>query len=280
MSSINIEPVMPVQLAQALANPPFPALDSALRGGRPTGLDELAATRDQHGGRLAIGVMPLARALLLPQALARFARAWPGATVNVVEGPFSELLSDLREGSLDLLVGAMRDLSAVPDVVQEGLFDDDPVIVGRADHPLAGRPRVSWREAAAHPLCLLSDDMQNRRILDRLAASLSVALRPAIVSNSFLGVCAHLRQGGYASIVPHTFRHLFGGTEDLAMPDPVDPPHAQAVGLVLSDRDPLPPMASALYRAVIKGGLESAMASAGRPRGSSMPSLQSFRNFV
>lgn len=31
MSSTNIEQVMPVKLAQALANPLFPALDSALR---------------------------------------------------------------------------------------------------------------------------------------------------------------------------------------------------------------------------------------------------------
>ena len=32
---------MPVKLAQALANPLFPALDSALRSGRHIGLDEL-----------------------------------------------------------------------------------------------------------------------------------------------------------------------------------------------------------------------------------------------
>ncbi|CDL60873.1 Chromosome partition protein MukE [Klebsiella pneumoniae IS39] len=37
----NIEQVMPVKLAQALANPLFPALDSALRAGRHIGLDEL-----------------------------------------------------------------------------------------------------------------------------------------------------------------------------------------------------------------------------------------------
>ena len=41
MSSTNIEQVMPVKLAQALANPLFPALDSALRLGRHIGLDEL-----------------------------------------------------------------------------------------------------------------------------------------------------------------------------------------------------------------------------------------------
>ena len=41
MSLTNIEQVMPAKLAQALANPLFPALDSALRAGRHIGLDEL-----------------------------------------------------------------------------------------------------------------------------------------------------------------------------------------------------------------------------------------------
>lgn len=41
MSLTNIEHVMPVKLAQALANPLFPALDSQLRAGRHIGLDEL-----------------------------------------------------------------------------------------------------------------------------------------------------------------------------------------------------------------------------------------------
>jgi len=44
MSSTNIEQVMPVKLAMALANPIFPALDSQLRAGRHIGIDEL----DQH----------------------------------------------------------------------------------------------------------------------------------------------------------------------------------------------------------------------------------------
>ncbi|WP_336618952.1 LysR substrate-binding domain-containing protein [Stenotrophomonas sp. PS02289] len=155
----ELEAVIEVPLLQRRGKTlqPTPAANRLLRQVRlalaelNAGLDELHALRDQHGGRLAIGVMPLARAILLPQALARFARAWPGATVNVVEGPFSEVLADLREGSLDLLVGAMRDLSAVRDVVQEGLFDDDPVIVGRAGHPLAGRKTLTFDHLLRYP---------------------------------------------------------------------------------------------------------------------------------
>ncbi len=41
MSSTNIEQVIPVKLAQALANSLFPALDSSLRAGRHIGIEEL-----------------------------------------------------------------------------------------------------------------------------------------------------------------------------------------------------------------------------------------------
>lgn len=100
-------------------------------------LDELDALRSKTAGRITLGVMPLARAILLPQVLARFSRAHPGASVNVIEGPYAELLGHLREGALDLLIGALRDHLPARDVIQEGLFDDDPVIVGRSGHPLA-----------------------------------------------------------------------------------------------------------------------------------------------
>ncbi len=92
--------------------------------------------------------------------------------------------------------------------------------------------------------------MQNRRIMDKLAASIGVTIKPTAVSNSFLGVCSHLRHGDWASIVPHNFFYVFGEAPDLARLDLVDPNHTQAIGLVLSDRDPPSPMAGALLAAV------------------------------
>ena len=41
-------------------------------------------------------------------------------------------------------------------------------IVTPADGPFRGRTDVTWREAADAPLCLLTPDMQNRRIIDQL----------------------------------------------------------------------------------------------------------------
>ena len=110
----------------------------------------------------------------------------------------------------------------------------------------AGRESIAWHEAALERLCLLSEEMQNRRIIDAILKSLGLKVRPAIVSNSFLAVCSHLRQGGFASIVPHGFFYVFVKSHGLVAIDLVEPAHSQMIGLVLSDRDPLPPMAAAI----------------------------------
>jgi DNA-binding transcriptional LysR family regulator len=128
-------------------------------------------------------------------------------------------------------------------------------VAGRGSrHALA--KTITWAEAAREPLCLLSEDMQNRRIINNVAASIGLTIKPAVVSNSYLGVCSHLRRGAWASIVPHTFFYVFGGASDLIMIDLVDPAHSQSIGLVLSDRDPLSPMARALMASTLNADLE------------------------
>ncbi|WP_259167214.1 LysR family transcriptional regulator [Xanthomonas sp. 4461] len=136
---------VPLTMRRGKAMQPTPVAERLLRQVRlalaevRAALDEVAALRSHDAGRVVVGVMPLARAILLPQALARFARAHPAASISVVEAPYAQLLAHLREGGLDLLIGALRDPLPVRDVLQEPLFDDEPVIVARSGHPLAGK---------------------------------------------------------------------------------------------------------------------------------------------
>ena len=103
---------------------------------------------------------------------------------------------------------------------------------------------------------MLSEDMQNRRIINKVAASIGVGIKADVVSNSFLGVLSHVRHGEWASIVPHTFARLFVGSADVVAIDLVEPKHTQAIGLVLSDREPLAPMAGALLSSVADADFE------------------------
>lgn len=100
-------------------------------------------------GRIAIGAMPLSRAELLPRALAQVAREMPGARFDVAEGSWRELVEPLRDGTLDMMIGALRPAPGPPDLQQLPLLDDRLVIVGRAGHPLAGG-KAPDREAMRH----------------------------------------------------------------------------------------------------------------------------------
>ncbi|MAD37134.1 LysR family transcriptional regulator [Tistrella sp.] len=195
-------------------------------------------------GTLRLGVIPAA----MPSVAflsARFMAAHPAARIAI-----QSLTSRAIQRGLDAfeLDGGLTYLENEPPehVRLLPLYQERYVFVTGPDHPFAGRDRLGWAEAFTQTLCLLSEDMQNRRILNKVASGLGVTVDAPVVSNSFLGACAHIRQGGWSSIVPHTFLHVLGATPDLVSIDLVDPVHTQSVGLVLSDRDPPSPMAAAL----------------------------------
>ena len=143
------------------------------------------------------------------------------------------------------------------------LYHERYVFVARRGHQAAASVTIGWKEAAAQRLCLLSEDMQNRRIINNVAASIGVEIKPDVVSNSYLAVLSHVRHGEWASIVPHTFARLFFGDADFAQVDIVEPVHTQSVGLVLSDREPLSPMSGALVSAIADVEFERDIETAG-----------------
>ena len=100
------------------------------------GLAEVAAWQGKAGGRIAVGAMPLSRARWLPETIARFVAAHPGVDIAVHEGSHAELAGPLRDGEIDLILGALREEAEVDDLVQEAVFDDRPALIMRAGHPL------------------------------------------------------------------------------------------------------------------------------------------------
>lgn len=223
--------------------------------------DDLAGLGRGLTGTLRLGVIP-ATMPAVSFVTARFCAAHPAATVEIRSMTSRAIQRALDAFELD---GGMTYLENEPleNVRKIPLYQERYVFMVRRGHPLAGRRTVTWQEAAAERLCLLSEDMQNRRILNKLAASIGIAITPQVVSNSFLGIFSHLRHGEWASIVPHTFAYVFAGIPDLVAIDLVEPVHSQAIGLVLSDREPLSPMAGALLASFKDVDLEREFGSSG-----------------
>lgn len=102
--------------------------------------DELAERAGREAGRIVVGAMPLSRSAVLPRALAAFRALRATLPVSIIDGPYDDLLAGLRRGELDLLIGAMREGLAAPDVVQTPLFPDDLILVVRPGHPALAAP--------------------------------------------------------------------------------------------------------------------------------------------
>lgn len=208
--------------------------------------------RDALGGKdstgltgcLRLGVIPAAMpaAALLTEA---FLRRHPSADIELRSMSSRVIQKGLDSFDID---GGVTYLDNEPlqHVLGVPLYSEHYVFVSRSTDAFAGRAGVSWQDAVTRPLCLLSGDMQNRRILDRIAESAGVRLAPRITTNSFLGVMAHLRREPWCAIVPHTFGMIVGGMPDLVLIPMVAPARMQDIGLVLADRMPQSPMARAL----------------------------------
>ena len=97
---------------------------------------EIAGMLGQETGRISIGAMPLSRARVLPRALLRFVEQQPAIGLSVVEGSYLELIEPLRDGELDLMIGALRFPEAAPDLTQHRIYEDRLAVFGRSEHPL------------------------------------------------------------------------------------------------------------------------------------------------
>lgn len=118
------------------------------------GVDELASLGNGRLGGIAIGAMPLCRARLLPASVIDFHNTNPAAKVHVLEGAYSELIEPLRDGELDILIGALRTPAIDPDLTQWELFEDQPVVIARADHPLTQTKNITAADLASYEWCL------------------------------------------------------------------------------------------------------------------------------
>lgn len=120
-------------------------------------VEELARHRGATGSRLLVGALPLVRTLLLPRVVNRITRDHPGTEILIGDGPYDALLSELRMGGTDFLLGALRSPPPHDDVVEEMLFMDHFAVVARAGHPLAGRGLLGPADLRDHDWIVARD---------------------------------------------------------------------------------------------------------------------------
>lgn len=186
------------------------------------GFDELALHLGVDQSRIIVGSMPLARTFIVPAAINALTAERPDVRIQVIDGPYDDLLHGLRHGEIDVLIGALRDPVPIDDVVQEVLFDDPLAVVVRSFHPLTRKPVVTLADLMANRWVVPRPGTPTRVRFDALFADQGHSPPVGLVEASSLEVVRGLLLGSdtLTLISLHQIRH----ERDLGLlvPLPVD----------------------------------------------------------
>ena len=209
---------------------------------------EIAKLRNTKGtllGRLSLGVIPAAlpMAALISKAIQdRHA----GIELTVLSQSSVDILRNLEDFSIDVGLTYL-DNEPIEGMRAEAIYMERYCLLVRADHELADRKSVTWADAAKQPLCLLTPNMQNRRIIDRAFRTANSVPTPRLETNSVINLFSNVHLMGLASIVPEYFLQILGPMSDIRAVPLTNPVVEHSVGLVAVDRDPVSPLVQAVF---------------------------------
>lgn len=126
------------------------------------------------------------------------------------------------------------------------LYEEEYRLLISQSGELGGRDSVTWAEVGKIPLCLLTPDMQNRRIIDAHLRAAGGEPEPTLESNSMIVLFAHVRTGRWATVMPARLAETLGLTDNVRSIPIVEPAATHTVGLVIPDREPTTPLLAAL----------------------------------
>ncbi|GJD95168.1 LysR family transcriptional regulator [Methylobacterium iners] len=205
---------------------------------------EVASLRRGLSGMLRLAAIPTATPIVA--ALTTPFRAHhPEVRFSVqskTSGEIGRLLADLEidAGITYLENEPLGRVTAVP------LYRERYRLLTAVDGIFGTRDTVTWEEVGRVPLCLLTPDMQNRRIIDRHLTNVGRASEPLLESNSMIVLLTHVRTAKWASVMPAVLADSFRLSERVRSVPIVEPDVSHVIGLVVPEREPMTPLCASL----------------------------------
>jgi DNA-binding transcriptional LysR family regulator len=202
----------------------------------------------KHGlvGRLRLAAIPTALAMV-ETLTTPFRARHPEVQFTIRSRTSLEILTDLENLEIDAGLTYL-DNEPLGRVTTIPLYLERYRLLVATDAPLGDRDTVTWAEVAKIPLCLLTPDMQNRRIVEQLLRDTGAKPDIALESNSMVLLYSHVRTGRWASVMPARLAATLGLTDsNILKAIPIVAPEAShTIGLVAPAREPMTPLTAAL----------------------------------
>lgn len=205
---------------------------------------ELSELREGLAGQLRIGAIPVglpALALLT----APFGAIHAKTRFQITSQTSLDIQRELDDFTIDVGLTYL-DNDPLSRVRTLPLYRERYVLITRQASGFAGLKSISWAKAATLPMCLLSQSMQNRRIIDTQFHAVGARANAVMETNSLVTLWSSLLIGQLSTVVPQTFLLLFDRRPDLVSIPLVEPEVFHTLGLVAANREPLAPLPRAL----------------------------------
>lgn len=206
--------------------------------------EEMRAARKGLAGHIRLAVIPTALAMV-PRLTEPFQARHPAVTFSVTSRTSLQVLSQIENLEIDAGITYL-DNEPLGRVTTVPLYSERYHLIAAAGTPLADQESVTWKQVSGLRLCLLTSDMQNRRIINKHMAEAGVEAKPTLESNSMIVLFSHVLTGHWASIMPQNLALSFGFHEEISIVSLTDPEPRHRIGLVATYREPFTPLVSAL----------------------------------
>jgi DNA-binding transcriptional LysR family regulator len=205
---------------------------------------EVRTLKEGLSGKIKIAAIPTALGIV-SAITAPYLEKHPGVRFTILSASSTDILSMLD--NLDIDAGlTYLDNEPLGRVRTVPLCAERYRLLTTADNPLGDRERVTWAEVGRITLCLLTPDMQNRRIVDRLILEAGNEPAPVLESNSVILLYDHVKSGRWATVMPEKLAKTLGVSAPLRSIPIVEPEAVHEIGLVVPHRDPVIPQVAAL----------------------------------
>ena len=206
--------------------------------------EEINSLRHGLSGQLRIAAIPTALGMVAA-ITTPYRERHPNVRFTIYSRTSIEILELLDNLEIDAGITYLGNepvgrVSALP------LYHERYRLLTSADAPLGNRDTVTWAEVAQVPLCLLTPDMQNRRIIERMLRDTGSEPNITLESDSMILLYSHVKTGRWASVMPARLATTLGLTDVLRSIPIVEPEETHTIGLVAPAREPMTPLTAAL----------------------------------
>ena len=207
---------------------------------------EIASLKNDLNGTLSLGVIPTAMPFAA-RVSAKLREKHPNLSIEIYSESTHQIVLKLNDFSLD--AGILYFNNGDPETTVK-LYEERYVFIAPKSLTVSKEKQITWAEVAQIPLCLLTQNMKNRQLIDRHFLDLGIS--PSIVTEAsdFTAVLAQVAAGNAATIAPESVAQTFLDLKSTKQLDLIRPVLTHSVGLSIKDQSPVLPMIEALRKAV------------------------------